>query len=469
MSTYYLAIDIGASSGRHVLGSIVDGKIHLEEVYRFENGMENICGQLCWNTQNILMHILTGMKKCKELGKIPKSVSIDTWGVDFVLLDKCGNMIGQAVGYRDHRTDSMDEVVKQYISTDELYYRTGIQKQIYNTIYQLMAILQTHPEYFEQADTMLMTPDYYNYLLTGEIKQEYTIATTTQLVNIHSKDWDFELIDKLGLSKNILRHIQMPGTTVGNLKSEITELVGYDCQVIMPCSHDTASAVMAVPNTVEDMLYISSGTWSLVGIELNEPNCSKDSMQANFTNEGGFDYRYRYIKNIMGLWMIQSVKKEMVEGYSYAEICDLATKEDITSIVDCNDNSFLSPNSMVEAIKAYCKGSGQQVPETLGEIASVIYNSLAKCYTSAITQIEQITGKHFDYIHIIGGGSNADYLNRLTAKFTGRTVLAGPTEATAIGNILAQMLSYGELSTLSEARKCVAASFDIREYCNSEV
>lgn len=468
MNTYYLAIDIGASSGRHVLGSMVNGKICLEEIYRFDNGMQNISGQLCWDTQNLFKHILTGMKKCKELGKLPKSVGIDTWGVDFVLLDKCGGMIGEAVGYRDHRTEAMDKVVNQYISAEELYRRTGIQKQVYNTIYQLMAILQTYPEYLEQADSMLMTPDYYNYLLTGERKQEYTIATTTQLVNIAAKDWDFELIDKLGLPRNIFRPIQMPGTIVGNLRAEIAELIGYNCQVTMPCSHDTASAVLAVPNTFEETLYISSGTWSLVGIELKEPNCSVDSMEANFTNEGGFGYRYRYIKNIMGLWMIQSVKKEIGNGYSYAEICSMASKENITSIVDCNDNCFLSPDSMVQAIKAFCKKSGQQIPETLGEIASVIYNSLAKCYASAISQIEQLTGKHFDCINIIGGGSNADYLNRLTAKYTGRKVLAGPTEATAIGNILAQMLNYGELSNISEARECVAASFDIKEYCGSK-
>ncbi len=468
MNTYYLAIDIGASSGRHVLGSLVDGKIFLEEVYRFENGMENKAGQLCWNTEKLFAHILAGMKKCSELCKIPKSVSIDTWGVDFVLLDKGGSLLGQAVGYRDHRTEAMDKVVDKHISAEELYYRTGIQKQMYNTIYQLMSIMETNPEYLEQAAAMLMTPDYYNFLLTGEMKQEYTIATTTQLVNLHTKDWDFELIDKLSLPRNIFKSIQKPGTLVGNLRNEIKEIVGYDCQVIMTCSHDTASAVLAVPDTCDNALYISSGTWSLVGIELKDPICSKESMEADFTNEGGFDYRYRFLRNIMGLWMIQSVKKEIGQGYSYAEICAMASQEKIASVVDCNDNSFLSPNSMVEAIKAYCKKSEQQIPETLGEIASVIYNSLARCYASTITRIEQLTGKSFDYIQIIGGGSNADYLNKLTSEYTGRRVLAGPTEATAIGNILVQMLTNGQLSSLAAARECVAASFDIKEFNSSE-
>jgi rhamnulokinase len=466
MQTYYLAIDIGASSGRHLLGSMVEGKICLEEIYRFENGMEKVQGQLCWNTQKLYMHILNGMKKCKELGKIPKSMGIDTWGVDFVLLDKNGCMTSQAVGYRDHRTDCMDEVVNQSISKEDLYQRTGIQKQNYNTIYQLMAIKETHSEYLEHAEDMLMTPDYYHYLLTGEKKQEYTIATTSQLVNVHTRDWDYELIDKLGFPRRIFRQIERPGTVVGNLRKEIAELVGYDCQVIMPSSHDTASAVMAIPNTSEETLYISSGTWSLMGIEMKEPNCSLESMKANFTNEGGFDYRYRFLRNIMGLWMIQSVKKEMGEEYSYAEICKMAAEEEISTLVDCNDNCFLSPDSMVEAIKTYCMRSNQQIPQTLGEIAAVIYNSLAKCYASTKSEIEQLTGKHYDCIHIIGGGSNADYLNKLTAKYTGCKVLAGPTEATAIGNILAQMLKSQELFSLAKARECVADSFDIWEYRN---
>jgi len=468
MNTYHLAIDIGASSGRHVLGSLVDGKISIEEVYRFDNGMEYKDGHLCWNTEKIFMHIIEGMKRCRELGKQPISVGIDTWGVDFVLLDKHGTILGQAVGYRDGRTEGMDEVVNQYISNEQLYYRTGIPNQIYNTLYQLMAVKQKNPEHLEQADAILMTPDYYNYLLTGEIKQEYTIATTTQLVNVHTRDWDFELIDILSLPRNIFKNIQKPGTVVGNLRKEVAEIIGYDCQVIMPCSHDTASAVLSVPDTCDATLYISSGTWSLVGIELKEPNCSRDSMEAGFTNEGGFNYRYRYMKNIMGLWMIQSIKKEIGKGYSYSDICDMASQEEITSVVDCNDNCFLSPNSMVEAIKNYCQKTAQQIPETLGQIASVVYNSLAKSYASTITQIEQFTGMHFNSIHIIGGGSNADYLNRLTSKYTGRKVLAGPTEATAIGNILAQMMSYGNISSLSEARKCVAASFDNKEYISSE-
>lgn len=461
MQKYYLAIDIGASSGRHILGSIQEGQIHLEEIYRFENGMEKMDGMLCWDTQRIFRHILTGMKRCAEVGKIPVSVGIDTWGVDFVLIDRDGNKVGQAAGYRDRRTDGMDEAVSRYISEDELYLRTGIKKQMYNTVYQLMAVKEKHPEYLAQADAMLMTPDYYHYLLTGARLQEYTIATTSQLVNIHTKDWDYELIERLGFPEKLFKPIQKPGSLAGNLKPEIQNIIGYDCQVIMPASHDTASAVMAVPSTGEETLYISSGTWSLMGIEITEPNNSAESDREGFTNEGGYNGRFRYLKNIMGLWMIQSLKKEMGREYSYSEICSMAEKEGIASLVDCNSSCFMSPESMAEAVKTFCRSTNQQMPETLGEIAAVIYNSLAKCYADTVRQIEDLTGKHYATIHIVGGGSNADYLNQLTAKYTACKVLAGPAEATAIGNLMAQMIENGEISSLMEGRKYIKDSFYI--------
>lgn len=458
LEKYYLAIDIGASSGRHILGSIKEGQIHLEEIYRFNNSMQKMNGMLCWDTRQIFQHILTGMKRCRELGKIPISVGIDTWGVDFVLVDGGGNILGEAVGYRDSRTDDMDIAVNKYISIDELYRRTGIPKQMYNTIYQLMAVKETNPKYLEQAEAMLMTPNYYNYLLTGIMKQEYTIATTSQLVQVKTKDWDYELMDRLGYPRHIFKPIEKPGAFVGNLTPKVQDTIGYDCQVIMVASHDTASAVMAVPSIMEDTLYISSGTWSLMGIELTEPNNSIESNRAGFSNEGGYDDRYRYLKNIMGLWMIQSVKKEVGGQYSYEEICSMAKKEDIVSLVDCNDSSFMSPDSMVEAVKTFCKASNQQVPETLGEIAAVIYNSLAKCYGDTLREIEALTGKSYDTIHIIGGGSNADYLNMLTGKYTGCKVLAGPGEATAIGNLMAQMIHSHEITSLEEGRRLVKKS-----------
>jgi len=455
MQNYYLAIDIGASSGRHILGSVIDGKICLEEVYRFENGMEKVDGSLCWNTEKLFREIVNGMKKCKEIGKIPVSVGIDTWGVDFVLLDKEDKRIGNAVGYRDHRTEPMPAELDQMIPAQEMYERTGIQSQVFNTVYQLMALRKEHPEQLEKAESLLFTPDYYHFLLSGVKRQEYTIASTSMMLDVHKNIWDYDLIERLGLPKRLFTELQMPGTPVGKLRDEIRAEVGYDCMVVAPASHDTASAVAAVPSVEKDTLYISSGTWSLMGIESEKPNCSEECRLAGFTNEGGYNHRYRILKNIMGLWMIQSVRKEIGAGISYADLCENASKESISSLVNCNDVSFLSPDSMVEAVQSYCKKTNQQVPETLSEIACVIYNSLAHCYAVSLKEIESFTGKHYPCIHIIGGGSNATYLNELTAKYTGRKVIAGPGEATAIGNLICQMIYNQEFKALEEARKAI--------------
>lgn len=464
MKKYFLAIDIGASSGRHILGCLNNEKLELEEVYRFWNGMDDVDGNLCWNVDRLFDEIIAGMKKCKELGKIPESVGIDTWGVDFVLLDKDDKMLGPAVGYRDHRTEGMDEEVYKIISENELYERTGIQKAIYNTIYQLMAVKKKTPEYMDKAVSMLMIPDYFHYRLTGKKVQEYSEATTSQLVNPVTKDWDYELIEKLGYKKEIFGKILMPGSQVGALTEEVQEMVGYNCQVVLPPTHDTASAIMAIPTNKENTCYISSGTWSLMGVERTEADCSATSKEANFTNEGGYNGKITYLTNIMGLWMIQSVRNELAPQMSYGELCDLASREEIATIVDCQDDSFLSPDSMVVAIKDYCKKTNQDVPETLPQLASVVYNSLAKCYKDKLAEIEKLTGIKYNCINIIGGGSNAVYLNELTAKYANVTVLAGPGEATAIGNILTQMIHYGDFKDLQEARECVAKSFEIHTY-----
>ncbi|MDE7417713.1 MAG: rhamnulokinase [Lachnospiraceae bacterium] len=468
MEKYYLAIDIGASSGRHILSHMENGKIVLEEIYRFPNGMEEHQGQKIWNVDALFGEIKTGMMKCKELGKIPVSVGIDTWAVDFVLLDQNDERIGNAVAYRDERTKNMDEKVYELIVEKELYGRTGIQKQIFNTIYQLMALKTKSPADLQKASKLLLIPDYFNFLLTGKAVTEYTNATTTQLVNAHTKDWDEELIHKLGFPASIFQQIQLPGTELGSMKEDIAEEIGYSCQVVLPATHDTGSAVVAVPVAEEfgeeNVLYISSGTWSLMGTELQEADCSEESRQHNLTNEGGYQYRFRYLKNIMGLWMIQSVKKEIGGELGFGEICEAASKCSITSIVDCNDDRFLAPANMTEEVKAACRESGQKEPEGIAEVAAVIYNSLAKCYANAKKEIEAMTGKSYDSIHIIGGGANADYLNRLTAKATGNKVLAGPVEATAIGNLAVQMIADGMLGSLQDARKCILKSFPIEIY-----
>ena len=464
MEKYYLAVDIGASSGRHMLASMKDGKMQLEEVYRFPNGMDNKNGTLCWDVDRLITEIKNGLKKCKEIGKIPVSMGIDTWGVDYVLLDKDDHILGDTVGYRDSRTEGMDEEVYEVIPQDDLYARTGIQKQIFNTIYQLMAVKESHPEYLEQAETILMIPDYFNFLLTGVKMNEYTEATTGQLISPKTNDWDYELIDMLGYNSKMFRPVSMPGTVVGDFTEDVQKEVGFNCTVVLPATHDTGSAVLAVPTNDDDAVYISSGTWSLMGIERKEADCSMESMKANFTNEGGYDHRFRYLKNIMGLWMIQSVKKEFTEDLSFAEICEMASKETIPSIVDCNDDCFLAPESMIEAVQKFCRDTDQPVPETVGEISSVIYNSLAKCYGDTVEEIEAITGKKYSTIYVVGGGSNAGYLNELTAKYTGRKVSAGPSEATAIGNIIVQMLHDGVFASLPEARTCVKESFDVKMY-----
>lgn len=464
MSKYYLAVDIGASSGRHILAHKDDeGRMVLEEIYRFPNGMVEKDGRKVWEIEKLWEAIKAGMKKCAEIGKIPVSIGIDTWAVDYVLLDEAGNRISDAVGYRDARTDGMDEEVYKIIPEKELYACTGIQKQKFNTIYQLMAEKCKTPEILANADCLLMIPDYFHYLLTGKKVAEYTNASTTQLVDPDTKDWKWDLIEQLGYPKKIFPGIVKPGTVLGNLTEAMQEEIGYNCQVIVPGTHDTASAVVAVPaGKDEETLYISSGTWSLMGTELMKANCSKEAGDANFTNEGGFDYRFRFLKNIMGLWMIQSVKKEIAPDMGFGDICEQAAQTEIASIVDANDDRFLAPANMTEEVQKACAESGQQVPEGIAEVASVIYNSLAICYKKACEEIESLTGITYDKIRIVGGGSNAAYLNELTAKVSGKAVYAGPTEATAIGNLAVQMIADGEFMDLYDARACIADSFELK-------
>ncbi len=440
----------------------------MEEIHRFPNRMFEKDGELCWDVEQLFREIKAGMRACADAGKIPVSMGIDTWGVDFVLLDANGERMGNAVAYRDKRTDGVDKWVYQIVPEQELYRRTGIQKQNFNTIYQLMALQRKRRKELEQAKALLMIPDYFHYLLTGIMASEYTIATTSQLINPETKQWDRELIEALGFDGKIFKEIRQPGSILGELKEEIKEEVGFNCKVVLPAEHDTASAVMAVPICKEEseasILYISSGTWSLLGTELFTADCSEQSRIYNFTNEGGYDYRFRYLKNIMGLWMIQSVKREIGADYSFAEICTMAEGRQITSVVDCDAQRFLSPENMTREIRKACEESGQQVPQDLAETAAVIYHSLVLCYAQAAQKLEELTGKQFSQIHIIGGGSNADYLNQLTAQVAGMCVLAEPTEATAIGNAIAQMIADGVWEDLAEARECVYRSFSVRRF-----
>lgn len=462
---YYAALDFGASSGRMMLGWLENGKFQLEEVHRFENGLVKKDGELCWEFDRIFGEVKMAFKKCKEMGKIPSYVGVDTWGVDFVLLDKDDQVIGNTVGYRDHRTDGMDEEVYKIIPEKELYARTGIQKAIFNTVYQLMALKIRHPEQLEKAETLLYVPDYFHWLLTGQKVNEYTEATTGQLISAETNEYDWELIDRLGYPKKIFQKLVMPGTQLGHIRPELAEEIGYDCEVIVPCTHDTGSAVLAVPANDDDFAYISSGTWSLMGVENRVANASALSQEHNFTNEGGYDHRFRYLKNIMGLWMINSSRHEVNDKYSFPQIVEMAEAEkDFPSRVDANDECFLSPASMIEEVKSYCERTGQKVPENFGQLATCIYTSLADCYAKTVRELEEIHNRTYSRIHIVGGGCNVDYLNRLTAKACGKEVHAGPSEGTAIGNIAAQMLSTGEFKSVEEARENIHESFGIKVY-----
>ena len=464
---YHLGVDIGASSGRHIIGWVENGVMKYEEVYRFYNGLDDVNGTLCWDTKRLFSEIKAGMKRCAEIGKIPATMAIDTWGVDFVLLNKEGNIVGNSVGYRDSRTEGYVEKTFEVMSKRKLYDITGLGTNTFNTLFQLVSLKDNHPEQLDEAEDFLMIPDYFVYLLTGNKFNEYTNASTTELIDVRTNTWSEEILDVFGIKKSIFRELSQPGTVAGKLLPDIKAEIGYDLDVVLAASHDTASAVMAVPSNEEDVMYISSGTWSLMGIESMTPQLADICMEHSFTNEGGYNYRYRVLKNIMGLWMIQNVKKELEDKYSFAELCDMASKNaDFPSIVDAVDNRFLAPKNMTEEIKAYCRDTKQEVPETVGQLTAVIYNSLAKCYADCADEIEQFTGKKYAAINIIGGGSNADYLNRITAKTSGRTVLAGPSEATAIGNLMAQMLSVGTFKDLTEARDCVIKSFDIKVYNN---
>ena len=466
-SDYYLAVDIGASSGRHILGHAEDGRIVLEEVYRFDNDLVTRNGHLCWELERLFSEILRGMKRCAELGRIPAAMGIDTWGVDFVLLDEKGRVLGDAVAYRDSRTAGMDSTAAALILPEELYARTGIQKQIFNTIYQFLALKKERPELLAQATRMLMIPEYFHWRLTGKAVSEYTNATTTQLVNAAEKTWDSDLLERLGLPRKIFGELALPGTEVGELLPEIAAEAGFSCKVVLPGTHDTASAVLVVPMTAENAVYISSGTWSLIGLERMEPDCSEESRRRNFTNEGGYGGRFRYLKNIMGLWMIQSVRRELKaagQAVSFDDLCEMAIKAaDFPSRVDVSDECFLAPENMQKAVDGFCARTGQPVPTSIEERMACIYRSLAAGYRRAVKELEVLTGKPVPCIHIVGGGSKDWYLNELTASETGKTVYAGPAEATALGNILAQMLAAGVFSTVEQARRAVAQSFSVKE------
>jgi len=462
---YFLAIDVGASSGRHILGHLDEGRIVLEAVYRFENRMTERDGITCWDVDALHAHIVEGLRVIGGLGKAPVSLGIDTWGVDFVLLDEQGQRIGDAVAYRDKRTEGMEQAVDGVVPFEPLYQKTGIQPQPFNTIYQLMALKRQHPEQLARACSLLMMPDYLGFLLTGERKQEYTNATTTGLVNALGKRWDMELIGALGFPPHLFGELSMPGTSLGRFTDAIRAKAGFDCDVLLPATHDTGSAFLAIPARGAHSVSLSSGTWSLLGVEQCEPITTELARKSGFTNEGGYGGTYRFLMNIMGLWILQSIRHNLGDQHSFAELKELAREaEAFTSVIDVNDRRFLAPGNMLEEIKQACADSGQPVPGTPGEALQCAYRSLSRCYADAIAALSDITGVRYESINIVGGGCQDAYLNQLTADATGLPLYAGPVEGTALGNILAQMIARGVFADAAAARAAVFESFSIETF-----
>ena len=453
--TYHLAIDIGASSGRHILGYIDNGRLKLEEIHRFENYITNQNGTLVWDIEHLVSEVKKGIAKCKEIGKIPCTVAIDTWGVDYVLLDESKQEILPAVSYRDSRTNRVINKVESIISAEELYLKTGIQKQNFNTIYQLYVDYLSGK--LDNAKYFLMIPAYLSYKLTGVIKNEYTNATTTGMVNAESKTWDNDIIEELGLPKHLFGTLDTPCTVIGNFTKEMQDYAGFDSTVIFAPSHDTASAVCACPID-DNSVYISSGTWSLIGVESLNPIVNEKSMAANFANEGGIDYRFRFLKNYMGMWLFQNVKKNLNNEFSYDDMMRLAMQSKRFEMIDTNSPGFLAPENMIIAIRNYLKN--ESIP--IEVVINSVYHSLAQSYKNAIDEIEKLAGKTIDNIFIVGGGSKDTYLNELTAQYTGKKVVTGLSEATATGNLLSQIMFDKKIS-LAQARELVRNSFDIKE------
>ena len=453
---YVLAVDIGASSGRHILGYLENGILKEEEIYRFENGIINQNGTLAWDIKHLVSEVKEGLKKCKDLGKIPATVAIDTWGVDYVLLDENENELLPAIAYRDMRTDGIPEEIDKFIPRYELYKRTGVQSTNYNTLYQLYCDKKSGK--LNKAAYFLMMPDYIAYKLTGNIKNEYTIASTGATLSTKTNQVDKELLELLGIKTEIFKEPSVPMSVVGNLSDSVKEELGFDTTVIFCPSHDTASAVAACP-VGDNGVYISSGTWSLIGTENPDLILKTEAMDGGFTNEGGINYRYRFLKNIMGMWLFQNIRKNLDKKYTYDQMMNMAKESTFKELIDPNAKEFLAPENMIEAIRAYLGKPNLPIEDVL----SSVYHSLANSYNEAVKVIENISQKKVDLINIIGGGSKDAYLNTLTREYTGKKILVGPTEATATGNIIAQLMFADKNLTLQNAREIVKKSFEIYE------
>ena len=470
----YLAIDMGASSGRHVAGQFDGRRLQLQEVYRFENGPVTAGGHLYWDLLSQWAHVKNGLRAAATLGTTIISVGVDTWGVDFGLLGRGDELLGNPVCYRDPRTNDMLDRAFGIVPREEIFEETGLQFMQINTLYHLLAMRLGKSPLLDVAETFLMMPDLFHWLLTGIKSNEFTNATTTQLFDPRKRTWAYPLLERLGLPSKLFQETCLPGSNLGPILTSVadeTSLSGV--HVVVPGTHDTASAVLAVPYTgpttpKPTWCYISSGTWSLMGVEVSQPVINEKCLSLNFTNEGGVGGTIRLLKNIAGLWLVQECRriwKRQGKDFSWEELTRMANAtKPLAALVNPDSAEFLAPSDMPAAIRDYCQRTGQPTPGDEGAVIRCIIDSLALRYRQVLGWLEELTDGRIETIHIVGGGTQNGLLNQAAADACNRTVIAGPVEATAIGNILMQAISFGDLAGIEEARRVVAASFDVKSY-----
>ena len=468
----YLGVDLGAESGRVVAGLWDGRRLRLEELHRFPNGAVNLAGTLRWDVLRLWQEIQTGLTNAaKHHGKAIASIGVDTWGVDFTLLSKSEELLGMPFQYRDARTRGLLARTLAKIPREEIFAQTGLQFLEINTLFQLLALKENSPEILAATDSFLMIADWFNWCLCGAKVVEFTNASTTQCLHPTTRNWSVDLLQRLDLPTRIFPTVVAPGTTLGNLRENVSTLTGLGrIPVVAPATHDTGSAVVGVPTAKTgraNWAYISSGTWSLMGVEVPQAVLTPRALEWNLTNEGGVDGTYRLLKNIMGLWLVQRCKHSFdarVRSFEYAELVRLADEAaPLRSLIDPDDARFLAPSDMPEAIREFCRESGQPVPETEGALVRCALESLALKYRAVLTGLEAVTGTPIEVIHIVGGGSRNLLLNQFTATACRRPVFAGPTEATVLGNLLLQIRARGELSSLADIRAVVRNSGDVTE------
>jgi sugar (pentulose or hexulose) kinase len=465
-----LAFDLGAESGRALLGRFDGKRLTLEEKHRFANPNGRLNGRLHWNFLAQWEELKTGLRKASAAGTGIDAIGVDTWGVDFGFLDKAGDLLANPYMYRDPQTDGMMEKAFARVSRAQIFETTGIQFMQLNTLYQMMALDQRKSPLLDMAQTMLFIPDLFNYFFTGEKAAEFSIATTSQMYDPRNRAWATAMLEKLALPTHFLPNIVPSGTRLGNLRAEVAEECGASRQIpiIAPGCHDTASAVAAVPATGDDWCYISSGTWSLMGVEIPQPIINAKSLELNYTNEGGVTGDIRLLKNIMGLWLVQECRRQWLKDaqeFNYAQLTQMAAAASpFGALIDPDHKPFLSPGQMPQKIAEFCQKTGQSIPSSIGEIVRTCLESLALTYRKTIEGLEQVLGRKIGVIHIVGGGTQNELLNQMTADACNRPVIAGPVEATAIGNMLVTAIALGDIANLEQGRAIVHDSFDVKRY-----